>query len=123
MIVSADYATISFYLGELYSLGTICISFLDAMPDIIDTIDTSAVVSEAGQVRASIVSTTTLIENNHVDLDPSLQSTTIALQTAITLGSGSVDAYLVSESLQVSSDFAALSAACGFSIDPSNVES
>ena len=122
MIESETYKEIADKLGEMSVLGTEAIAHLATIPEIIS--NTTLPTYRAGDGSRIVLSAsiaTARLASRHVTISPQLRGLVVGLQQHVESHMGSVDDFLDAEGVQVTGDFANLSAECGYPISSANI--
>ena len=123
MITPELYKTISDLLGEMDSIGPEALSSNELILLNIDNLSFPAsYLAKAGVMKKKIDQISQKIYSNDVSLSVELRGMVVAVQKLALNGYPTIDDFLSSNGVLVSSSFASLSGKCGYPISTSNIE-
>jgi hypothetical protein len=122
MITSQDYKFVSDQLGSAQFTGRGMYNSLGDMVRHLDANELSDNNLDKHLLRTAILDTYRIILQSHVFVTDEMARTVRALQNHVLKQYDSVDDFLATENIKVSSDFAVLSAVVGYEISFENIE-
>lgn len=123
MISASLYKEIADALGSAQDRGGQMTARLSQMYDDLDESEIRADNVDMQKLVDSVAKTYDVINQNHAEYHKTMTDMVLALQKHVATYYSSVNNFLSDNSIQVTSTFAALSAAVGYQIDDANIES